>query len=108
MNSNIGKTQWEIGWLYQQRQQREAQRQRRGRRYALAEVLLWVALSKVCGADETHGVAAWVQLRQEALRRALDGQRDPFPHASPYGRSLAKAVDVAAFEAVVVSFCNRG
>lgn len=107
MNSNIGTSQWEIGSLYHHLQQLQDKRHARGRRYPLAEVLVLVALCKLCGEDETQGVAEWVQLRQDELRHALDWQRATFPHASTYGRILAKAVDVEAFEHIVNQFLQQ-
>jgi predicted transposase YbfD/YdcC len=106
MNSNIGDSQWEIGSLYHQLQQLADQRHARGRRYSLAAGLVLVALCKLCGEDETEGVAQWVALRQAALRQALDWQHPRFPHASTYG-ILAKAVDVEAFEQVVNQFLQQ-
>lgn len=39
-------------------------RQRRGRRYELAVILIGILLAKLAGEDKPEGIADWVQLRR--------------------------------------------
>lgn len=67
-------------------------RHRRGRRYALPLVLLFVLLAKLSGEDRVSGIADWVRHRRQQLAAALGIELARAPHHNTYRRVLASAV----------------
>jgi predicted transposase YbfD/YdcC len=83
-------------------------RHARGKRYALAVVLLLVVLAKLAGEDRPSGIADWVQHRRvplaETLGRALGVALPRAPHHNTYRRVLAGAVAPGELDRVVGEF----
>lgn len=82
-------------------------RKRRGRRYALAVVLLAVLLAKLAGQDTPKGIAEWVQLRRALFIDLFHLSRKQMPHAATYRRILARGVALADLERVLREFLLR-
>lgn len=76
-------------------------RKPKGKRYALATVLLGIFLAKLCGEDKPSGIAEWVKLRGEWMVRLLGLKRESMPHHNTYRRILADAIDEEEFEQLV-------
>lgn len=83
-------------------------RHARGKRYALAVVLLLVVLAKLAGEDRPSGIADWVKHRRaqlaEALGQALGVALPRAPHHNTYRRVLAGAVAPGELDRVVGEF----
>ncbi len=67
------------------------QRQRRGRRYELALLLVTAVVAKLAGQDTPEGIAEWVQLRRDLFVETFQVKRARMPHAMTYRRALAQA-----------------
>src|SRR5512146_3048263 len=65
---------------------------RKGKRYGLAWVLLFIALAKLGGEDRPSGIADWVAERQEELLEFLQLPYPRTPHHNTYRRIMAKVV----------------
>lgn len=107
MNYNIKPEEgitFEIKSLYAVFQKLSDGRKRRGRRYELALILTLSVLAKLAGEDEPEGMAAWVKLRGETLRKDLGLARESLPHAVTYRRVLGHAVNIEEFERVLGQF----
>jgi hypothetical protein len=61
-------------------------RKRRGRRYALALILVAMFLAKLAGQDTPEGIAAWVRLRTDLFAGLFQLKRARMPHAATYRR----------------------
>ena len=96
--------EFEVRSLYEAFQNLSDGRKRRGRRYELALILTLSVLAKLAGEDEPEGMADWVKLRGESLRKALGITRDRLPHAVTYRRVLGYAVNIEEFERVMSQF----
>jgi predicted transposase YbfD/YdcC len=66
-------------------------RQRRGRRYELALLLVLALVAKLAGQDTPEGIAEWVQLRQALFIETFQLKRERLPCAMTYRRALAQA-----------------
>lgn len=99
MESNTG-TVVDLGSLYARFQGLHDSRKARGKRYALATILMGVFLAKLCGEDKPSGIAEWVKLRGDWIARMLGLQRKSMPHHNTYRRILANVVDEEEFEAL--------
>lgn len=66
-------------------------RQRRGRRYELALLLVLALVAKLAGQDTPEGIAEWVQLRQALFIETFHLKRERLPCAMTYRRALAQA-----------------
>jgi predicted transposase YbfD/YdcC len=73
-------------------------RKPKGKRYALATVLLGIFLAKLCGEDKPSGIAEWVKLRGAWLVKLLGLKRASMPHHNTYRRILGTAIDEEEFE----------
>jgi predicted transposase YbfD/YdcC len=63
-------------------------RKRRGIRYELSIIILFVVLAKLCGEDTPYGIADWVKNRSEWLCEALSLSYSCMPHHSTYRRIM--------------------
>ena len=97
MESNTGRV-IHLGRLYQRFQGLTDNRKPKGKRYALATILLGMFLAKLCGEDKPSGIAEWVQLRGEWLASLLGLKRKEMPSHHTYRRILANQVDRDEFE----------
>ena len=90
-------------------------RQRKGRRYDLATVLVLIVLAKLSGEDQPSGIASWIALRQSQLSQvlALNWERMPQHNTMAGGeppadrRILAWAIDSAEFDRVVTGHLQQ-
>jgi len=100
MECNTGKV-INLSSLYASLQTLQDKRKPKGKRYALATVLLGIFLAKLCGEDKPSGIAEWVKLRGEWIAKLLELKRESMPHHNTYRRILADAVDEEEFEQLV-------
>ena len=84
--------------LYRRFQGLSDKRKAKGKRYALATILLGLFLAKLCGEDKPSGIAEWVALRGEWLANVLGLKRKSMPSHHTYRRVLADVVDEGEFE----------
>lgn len=84
--------------LYNRFQALHDKRKAKGKRYALATILMGIFLAKLCGEDKPSGIAEWVRLREQWLIKSLGLKRERMPHHNTYRRVLANGIDVAEFE----------
>src|SRR5512146_303968 len=97
MKCNIGKV-FNLGSLYQRLQGLTDKRKARGKRYALATILLGIFLAKLCGEDKPSGIAEWVALRGAWIAQSLGLKRKSMPSHHTYRRILADTLDEQEFE----------
>ena len=100
MESNTGKV-INLSGLYASFQALQDKRKPKGKRYALATVLLGMFLAKLCGEDKPSGIAEWVKLRGKWIAHLLGLKRESMPHHNTYRRILADAIDEQEFEHLV-------
>lgn len=74
--------------LYEHLQKVEDTRKKRGIRYTVASVLLFIILGKLCGQNNPFAIADWVQNHQAILCQALSLPYTRMPHHSTYRRFL--------------------
>jgi len=99
MESNTGSV-FNLVSLYTRFQNVQDTRKNRGKRYALATILVGMFLAKLCGEDKPSGIAEWVKLREKWLTRMLGLKRESMPNHNTYRRILADVVDEEEFEAL--------
>jgi predicted transposase YbfD/YdcC len=73
-------------------------RQRRGRRYELAVILIGLLLAKLAGEDKPEGIADWVQLRSAFFVDIFHLKRAAMPCAMTYRRVLAEAITISELD----------
>lgn len=73
-------------------------RKAKGKRYALATILMGIFLAKLCGEDKSSVIAEWVRLREQWIIKSLGLKRERMLHHNTYQRVLANGIDVAEFE----------
>jgi len=100
MESNTGQV-INLSSLYASFQSLQDKRKPKGKRYALATVLLGIFLAKMCGEDKPSGIAEWVKLRGKWIVQLLGLERESMPHHNTYRRVLADAIDEQEFEHLV-------
>lgn len=99
MESNTGQV-LDLGSLYHRFSGLQDKRKAKGKRYALATILLGMFLAKLCGEDKPSGIAEWVALRGEWIAQALGLKRKSMPSHHTYRRVLADGLDVQEFESL--------
>ena len=97
MESNTGKV-YNLVSLYARFQGVHDSRKKRGKRYALATILMGMFLAKLCGEDKPSGIAEWVRLREQWITKMLGLKREQMPHHNTYRRVLADVIDEGEFE----------
>ena len=100
MECNTGKI-IDLGSLYARFQRLPDSRKAKGKRYALATILVGMFLAKMCGEDKPSGMAEWVALRGEWIAQVLGLKRKTMPSHHTYRRVLADILDVEALEELV-------
>lgn len=93
-----------VGSLYACFQKMNDRRKNRGKRYALATIMLGMFLAKLCGEDKPSGIAEWVKLREKWFTGMLGLKRDSMPHHNTYRRILAEVIDENEFEGLCREF----
>jgi predicted transposase YbfD/YdcC len=100
MKSNTGQV-LNMGSLYKRFTELSDKRKAKGKRYALATILVGMFLAKLCGEDKPSGIAEWVGLRGEWIAQMLNLKRKSMPSHHTYRRTLAEIVKAEEFEALV-------
>jgi predicted transposase YbfD/YdcC len=100
MECNTG-TIVNLSSLYARFQRLPDKRKAKGKRYALATILVGMFLAKLCGEDKPSGIAEWVALRGEWIAKVLGLKRKAMPSHHTYRRVLADILDVQDLEALV-------
>ena len=90
-----------LGSLYERFAGLSDKRKAKGKRYALATILVGMFLAKLCGEDKPSGIAEWVALRGEWIAQVLNLKRKSMPSHPTYRRTLAEIVNAEEFEALV-------
>ncbi len=91
MECNTGQV-LDLGGLYHCFERLEDKRHAKGKRYALATILVGMFLAKLCGEDKPSGIAEWVALRGEWIAQVLGLKRKSMPSHHTYRRTLADTV----------------
>ena len=99
MESNTGQV-INLSSLYHRLGGLKDQRKPKGKRYALATILVGIFLAKLCGEDKPSGMAEWVALRGTWIAQVLGLKRKSMPSHHTYRRALADNVDAQEFEAL--------
>jgi predicted transposase YbfD/YdcC len=99
MESNTGQV-INLGSLYHRLEGLKDKRKPKGKRYALATILVGIFLAKLCGEDKPSGIAEWVALRETWIGQVLGLKRKSMPSHHTYRRALADNVDTQEFEAL--------
>lgn len=99
MESNTGQV-INLGSLYHRFEGLKDKRKARGKRYALATILVGMFLAKLCGEDKPSGIAEWVTWRGAWIAQVLGLKRKSMPSHHTYRRTLAENVDAKEFEAL--------
>lgn len=99
MESNTGQV-IDLGGLYQRFGGLSDKRKAKGKRYALATILLGMFLAKLCGEDKPSGIAEWVALRGSWIAQILGLKRKSMPSHHTYRRILTDILDAEEFEAL--------
>ena len=99
MECNTGKV-INLSGLYTRFQELPDKRKARGKRYALATILLGMFLAKLCGEDKPSGIAEWVALRGTWIAQMLGLKRKSMPSHHTYRRTLAEGLAEEEFEAL--------
>src|SRR5689334_9200119 len=105
MESNIGQI-INVGSLYNGLGRLKDKRKAKGKRYALATILVGIFLAKLCGEDKPSGIAEWVALRGTWIAHVLGLKRKSMPSHHTYRRALADNVDANDDKPNCVSFQN--
>jgi predicted transposase YbfD/YdcC len=99
MESNTGQV-INLGSLYHRFEELQDKRKAKGKRYALATILVAMFLAKLCGEDKPSGIAEWVALRGTWIAQVLGLKRKSMPSHHTYRRTLADSVEAKEFEAL--------
>lgn len=97
---------FEIDSLYAYLERVADPRGRKGLRYRLATLLLFMLLAKLAGQTNPTGIAEWVQHRKVGLVQLLKLKRQDVPHHCTYRRLLG-VLEAGLFEQVVGEY-QRG
>ena len=100
MDSSTGQV-INLGSLYQRFEGLRDKRKAKGKRYALATILLGIFLAKLCGEDKPSGMAEWVALRGTWIAQVLGLKRKSMPSHHTYRRTLAEILDAQELEELV-------
>jgi len=105
MECNTAGFTFDAGSLYTYFQDIQDVRKKRGVRYSLPSIFLFVVLAKLAGQDTPFGIADWVKNRPEWLCEVLALNYSRMPHHSTYRRILATYQ--SELERVITSFLSR-
>jgi predicted transposase YbfD/YdcC len=97
MESNTGNV-YDIGSLYARLLKLRDNRKAKGKRYALATLLLIIFLAKLCGEDRPSGIAEWAKHRSAWIVGMLGLKRKEMANHNTYRRILAHGVNVEEME----------
>jgi len=99
MESNTGQS-IDLGSLYYRFEGLTDKRKPKGKRYALASILVGMFLAKLCGEDKPSGIAEWVALRGEWIAKVLGLKRKQMPSHHTDRRVLANGIEVEELESL--------
>jgi predicted transposase YbfD/YdcC len=85
----------------------EDKRDKRGRRYLLAFLLLIAVLAKMAGQNQIRAIAQWAKLRRCELGHLFGLVNPPMPHSATWSRVLGKAIDPQMFSELVGEFLGK-
>jgi len=97
--SNTGQM-LDLGGMYHRFEGLADKRKPKGKRYALATILLGMFLAKLCGEDKPSGIAEWVALCGEWIAKVLGLKRKQMPSHHTYRRVLANGIEVEELESL--------
>jgi predicted transposase YbfD/YdcC len=80
------------------------QRERRGKQYPLACLLMIAVLDKLAGQNSSRDIAQWARLRRHELSQVFALRREKMPPYSTWSRMLAHAFDPVEVEQIVGQF----
>ena len=100
MKCNTGQV-INLSSLYSRFQGLQDKRKPKGKRYALATILVGMFLAKLCGEDKPSGIAEWVAFRGSWIASSLGLKRKSMPSHHTYRRTLAEVIDEEEFESLV-------
>lgn len=95
---------YDIGSLYAYFEKVVDTRQAKGKRYALATLLVLLLLAKLGGEDQPSGIAEWVSHRDEELRAMKILNRKQTPSHMTYRRVLQSTITASEFDALVSDY----
>ncbi len=105
MESNIKEGRgFDLGSLCAEMSKLTAQRDERGIRYQLVNLLGFIVMAKLCGENRPSGIAEWVSHRIDLLTTALQIERKSAPHDSTYRRILSDVIGVEEFEQIIAGY----
>ena len=79
-------------------------RDRRGRHYPLAMLLMIGVLAKLAGQDSSRAMAHWARLRTQELSQLFQLKRAKMPHYSTWSRILGHGVEPTEVEQIIGQF----
>jgi predicted transposase YbfD/YdcC len=79
-------------------------RDRRGRQYPLASLLMIGLLAKLAGQDSSRAMAHWAKLRTQELSQLFELKRERMPHYSTWSRVLGHAMEPSEVERIIGQF----
>ena len=103
-SENARPVVFDVRTLWRRLEALSNRRHERGKRYALALVLLIVVLAKLSGEDRPSGIADWVKHRRDQLARALGLDWGRPPHHNTYRRILAHALSPGELDRAIGAF----
>jgi len=100
----LGEFVLNVDSLYAHLSKLTDQRDPRGVRYALVDVLTLIILAKLGGEDEVHGISEWLKFRAQELVSWLKLPRGTMPHEVTLSRIMGTAVEAEELEAVLPKY----
>jgi predicted transposase YbfD/YdcC len=97
----------DLNELFEQLSELEDKRSKRGRRYALAHMLLIAVLAKLSGQNQIRAISHWAKLRQTELSQLFGLSKSLLPHHTTWNRVLGKAVNPQALSRLVGQFLGK-
>ena len=92
---------YDIGSLYAGLLKLHDKRKAKGKRYALATILVIIFLAKLCGEDRPSGIAEWAKHRGAWIAEVLELKRKEMANHNTYRRILAYGVSAQELEGLV-------
>jgi len=103
----LGEFVFDLRGLYAFLERLTDQRDARGVRYGLADVLTLIILAKLGGEDGPQGMSEWLRHRSSLLVSALKLPRATMPHRVTISRILGEAVEVEELEQILAAYFDH-
>jgi predicted transposase YbfD/YdcC len=97
----------DLNELFEQLSELEDKRSKRGRRYALANLLMIAVLAKLAGQNQIRAISHWAKLRQTELSQLFGFSKSLLPHHTTWNRVLGKAVNPHSLSRLVGHFLGK-